>query len=97
MAGAGVWCFDTYGNVDETRLVGTQGELIFSSFGDEPVRLVTAEGVEEIDIPHPEHVQQPLIQSIVEELNGAGQCPSHGVSAARTSWVMDQMIANYYG
>ncbi len=43
-------------------------------------------------INQPEHVQQPLIQSIVNELLGQGISPSHGDSGARTSWVMDQMI-----
>ena len=32
------------------------------------------------------------IQSIVDALNGAGECPSTGASAARTSWVMDEML-----
>ncbi|MDW7655940.1 MAG: gfo/Idh/MocA family oxidoreductase, partial [Bacillota bacterium] len=33
--------------------------------------------------------------TIVNELNGNGICPSHGDSAARTSWVMDQLIQGY--
>ena len=95
--GAGVWCFDSYTNADVTEIVGTKGQLTFSSFGEEPVQLTTADGVEEFDIKHPPHVQQPLIQTMVDELNGEGTCPSTGVSAARTTWVMEQMIANYYG
>ena len=94
--GAGAWCFDSYTNADETRIVGTQGELVFSSFGEEPVRLSTAAGTQEFAIPHPPHIQQPLIQTMVDELNGQGACPSTGVSAARTTWVMEQMLANYY-
>jgi hypothetical protein len=43
----------------------------------------------------PEHIQQPHIQSIVDQLNGAGRCPSDGSSAARTSWVMDQILADW--
>jgi hypothetical protein len=49
----------------------------------------------EFPLPTPKHIQQPLIQSIVDELNGTGKCPSTGVSAARTSWVMDRMLAGY--
>jgi hypothetical protein len=37
-------------------------------------------------------VQQPLIQTVVDELLGLGRCPSTGESAARTNWVMDQML-----
>jgi hypothetical protein len=50
----------------------------------------------EVDIPHPPHIQQPLIQSVVDELNGVGTCPSTGETAARTSRVMDQILASYY-
>jgi predicted dehydrogenase len=95
--GVGIWCFDAYRDADSTEIVGTEGMLRFSSFGEEPVWMETKEGTMEFDIKNPLHVQQPLIQTIVDELNGVGQCPSTGVSAARTSWVMEQMVANYYG
>ena len=62
------------------------------SVGAEPI--ATAEIVA-IEIDHPPHVQQPLIQSIVNDMNGVGECPSTGESGARTSWVMDQMLATY--
>jgi hypothetical protein len=42
-------------------------------------------------------VQQPLVQSIVDELLGRGVCPSTGETAARTSRVMDAALAAYYG
>jgi 1,5-anhydro-D-fructose reductase (1,5-anhydro-D-mannitol-forming) len=59
--------------------------------------LTTAAGVETFDRPNPPHIQQPLIQSIVDELHGQGACPSTGESAARTTWVMDQVLSDYYG
>jgi predicted dehydrogenase len=95
--GTGIWCFDSYHRVDETEIIGAKGKLTFSSFGTEPIRLTTTAGITDFPEPTPEHVQQPLIQSIVDELNGIGQCPSTGASAARTNWVMDQMLQNYYG
>lgn len=94
--GTGIWCFDSYHRVDETEIIGTKGKLTFSSFGTEPIRLTTIAGVTDFPEPTPDHVQQPLIQTIVDELNGVGQCPSTGESAARTTWVMDQMLQNYY-
>jgi hypothetical protein len=39
----------------------------------------------------------PLIQTIVDQLQGRGQCPSTGATAARTAKVMDQALADYYG
>ena len=37
-----------------------------------------------------------LTQTIVDELNGFGHCPSTGESGARTNWVMDQLLEEYY-
>lgn len=94
--GTGIWCFDSFQRVDQTEIVGTKGKLTFSSFGTEAIRLTTSSGISDFPEPTPEHVQQPLIQTIVDELNGVGQCPSTGESAARTTWVMEQLLAGYY-
>jgi predicted dehydrogenase len=94
-AGIGVWCFSSFDRLDRNELVGAKGKISFSTFGVEPVHLQTAAGVTEFPEPTPPHIQQPLIQSIVDELNGAGECPSTGESAARTNWVMDQILARW--
>ena len=44
----------------------------------------------------PRHVQQNLIQLVVDDLRGKGKSPSDGYSAARTSWVMDEVVKSYY-
>ncbi len=90
--GIGLWSFNSFERQDRTEIIGTEGKLVFSSFGTEPVQLITNDGEHQFPINNPEHVQQPLIQTIVNQLNGIGQCPSTGVSAARTAWVMDQIL-----
>jgi hypothetical protein len=45
---------------------------------------------------NPEHIQQNLVKQVVNELRGEGKCASTGVSAARTSWVLDEMVKSYY-
>ena len=49
------------------------------------------------DLPNPLHIQQPLIQTIVDELHGKGLCPSTGVTASRTALVMDTVLNGFYG
>jgi predicted dehydrogenase len=93
--GVGTWCFTAFRDYDMNEIVGTQGKVSFSSFGVEPAVLTTDEGVIEFPIPNPPHVHQPLIQTIVDELNGVGQCPSTGETGARTTWVMDEMLREY--
>ena len=51
-----------------------------------------------LDFAAPEHVQQPLIQMVVDELLGVGAaCPSTPASALRTAVVLDKLLAGYYG
>ncbi len=77
---------------DVIQIVGSKGTITFSCFDNSPVVLSTPEGRREFAPALPEHVQQPLIQTVVNELLGRGTCPSTGQSAARTSWVMDRMV-----
>ena len=55
----------------------------------------TATSPQAAPIGDPPHVHQPLIETIVAELNGQGQCPSTGASAARTAWVMDEILGEF--
>jgi hypothetical protein len=78
-------------------VVGSDATLRLSTFGDDAVELETTAGVESFLLPNPRHIQQPLIQSLVDSLLGRGSCASTGVSAARTSAVMDLALQSYYG
>jgi predicted dehydrogenase len=88
----GTWCFSSFEPADRLTFVGSGGKVTLSMFGKETVQLETSRGREVFDLPNPPHVQQPLIQQVVNELLGIGSCVSTGESAARTSWVMDQIL-----
>lgn len=96
VVGTGSWCF-TAGNgsrVDRLEFVGSQGRITCACFDlAHPVILETeANGVQELRPEFPNPVQLPLVQTVVDELLGCGTCPSTGVSAARASWAMDQIV-----
>lgn len=91
--GSGAWCFTAGTRRDRTEIVGSAGQITYATFGAEPIVVTTAAGTRELAIENPVHIQQPLIQSVVDALHGAGACPSTGETAARTSWVMDRMLA----
>lgn len=95
--GTAAWNFASAIPADECVIEGSAGRLTFSVFGNEPLRLETREGVQSLDRPHPPHVQQPLIQTVVDALHGRGECASTGESARRTSAVMDAVLDAYYG
>jgi 1,5-anhydro-D-fructose reductase (1,5-anhydro-D-mannitol-forming) len=71
--------------------------LRLSTFGDGPVELETSAGSERFTLFNPRTIHGPMIQTIVDSLLGRGTCLSTGVSAARTSEVMDRVLGNYYG
>jgi predicted dehydrogenase len=95
--GVGIWSFATTVQEDVLEFSGTKGRISLSVFGSEPVVVGQQEDRREIDLPNPTHIQQPLIQTIVDELLGRGQSPSTGVTAARTNAVLDTALAAYYG
>ena len=49
------------------------------------------------DLANPVHVQQPLIETVVNQLLGKGPCPSTGVSALRTQRVLDALLSRCLG
>lgn len=93
--GVGTWCFTAFDDYDMNEIVGSKGKIKFSTFGKESVELINDEGKTEFPIENPIHIQQPLIQTIVDELNGIGNCPSNGISGARTNKVMDDILRSY--
>ena len=95
VVGNGLWCFTTAAccQRDCVEIVGDLGRITFSTFNHEvPVTLTRESGIEEFHLPQPKHVQQPLLETVVAELQGTGQCPSTGISGARTTWVMEQIL-----
>jgi predicted dehydrogenase len=94
--GAGLWFFTSFGQLDQTDIIGAKGKISFSCFDDKPVTLITTSGITQFPIPYPDHVQQPLIQTVVDHIMETGSCPSTGETAARTNWVMDQILKSYY-
>jgi predicted dehydrogenase len=94
----GNWCFSASeeSNRDIIEIIGSRGSIRFSAFSFEPIVLVNGSGREEFINERPENVQYFLIEKIVRALEGDGESPSTGISGARTSKVMDEVVAGYY-
>ena len=76
---------------DLVEVVGEKGMLSFGIFSFKPIILNMGDHKETIATIQPEHIQMPLITTIVSELNGHGRCPSTGQTAEITSRVMDNI------
>ena len=92
--GSALWSFVAApdAEADTIEIVGTKGKLTFSTFKFTPIEYVGAGGSETFAIAPPQHIQQPLIQTIVDEFLGRGCCPSKGEVAARPNWFFDKIF-----
>ncbi len=94
LTGSGSWCFAAHESAKEDRieLIGDKGMICFSTFSFEPIVLHTINGRKEFHVSNPEHIQQPMIQAVVDHLLGKSVCSSDGVTATTTNWVMDKIL-----
>lgn len=94
----GTWCFSV--SLDSGRdiieIIGDKGSIKFSTFSFEPIVLSNESGYQEFINERPENVQYCLIDKIVQSLDGKVSSPSTGITGARTSKVMDDIVAEYY-
>ena len=92
--GSGHWCFAVASNMerDIVEIIGTKGKIVFATFSFAPIRLETDSGAKIFEFILPEHIEQPLIQKVVDELRGVGSSPSTDESGARTARVMDWIL-----
>ncbi len=97
--GTGSWCFviDENSVEDIIEIIGEKGKISLPCF-DSPgtLKLETSDGVNKLKFDNPQHISQNLVQQVINELQGVGKCVSTGISAARTSWVLDEMVKGYY-
>lgn len=92
--GQGTWCFtiENGEEVDRTEIIGNKGRLTFSFFSPNPIIFESSGKTEEFKIEYPEHVQQPLIESVVNDILGKAHSVSTGVSASRTNRIMEEIL-----
>lgn len=83
--------------VDEIKVSGEKGFVTVPCFDLGPITLCKGGEPTEIPYEQPEHVHQPFIQSVVDELLGRGDCPGTAVAARRTNQVLDTVLNGYYG
>lgn len=97
LPGSGSWCFAGHesGKEDRIELIGEKGILSFSVFDYKPIHLHKSDGMQEILVENPKYVQQPLIQAVVETLQGRGDCQCTALSATPTNWALDKILGKF--
>lgn len=94
LPGSGSWCFTAHESAREDRIdiIGDVGQVSFSVFNYDPIKLHTTAGRQSITVPNPPCVQFPLIKNVVEHLQGTSVCTCTAVSATPVNWVMDRIL-----
>ncbi|ASB50699.1 Gfo/Idh/MocA family protein [Alkalitalea saponilacus] len=92
--GSGIWSFVTgeSSREDKMEIIGTEGKIVFSGFGHNPIVLEKESGKLEFPYLNPENIQYNLIKEVVEAIQYKRTCVSTGITASRTNWVMEQIV-----
>jgi len=98
VVGSGSWCFVVDKNQfnDEIEIIGEEGKIVIPTFTHGKVSVFNKNGLTVHEFTNPDHIQQNLVKQVVDELREVGSCVSTGISAARTNWVLEEIVKDYY-
>jgi predicted dehydrogenase len=94
----GTWCFSVSpeSGRDIMEIFGDKGIIRFSCFRFDPIELINYNGLMKFANDRPENIQYYMIEQVVQAISGKGVPVSTGITGARTSKVMDEVVAEYY-
>ncbi|MUU78735.1 Gfo/Idh/MocA family protein [Winogradskyella endarachnes] len=92
ITGTGSWNFGTEKREDNVEIFGSKGKIKFSVFNEQPIVLENGEKHKSLVIEHPKNIQLYHVQNIKKHLESEFIHPSTGETAAKTAWVMDQIL-----
>ncbi|MEA4982800.1 MAG: Gfo/Idh/MocA family oxidoreductase [Paludibacter sp.] len=98
VVGTGSWCFVVEKQCEEDiiEITGTEGKIIFPCFDKGEVKLITKDDKTILSFNNPENISFYLIQQVVGALRGENECVSTMYAAARTNYIMEQIVKSYY-
>jgi predicted dehydrogenase len=87
----GTWCFTVAKGLekDKFEIIGSDGKISFSVFGHE-IEIDNGYEKEIINFTPPTHIQQPMIEKIVNYFSGFGENPSPAAEAIKSMFIMEQ-------
>lgn len=86
---SGTWCFNAAATTDNCEIVGSSGSIYFSVFGGNTITVI-AKGIRQIfSFDALEHVQQPMIEKVVEYFLDQSPNPCSGEEGAEVMRLID--------
>lgn len=93
--GSGIWCYVAKENLDEMCIIGSKGSIRFSVMDYSAVKLKIGDQETCFKFEEPEHVSQPYIQSIVDELNLGMKSNASLESSVNNVRIIDEILKKY--
>jgi predicted dehydrogenase len=92
----GLWCFNVAEeNIkDLCEIQGSEGKMSFPIFEHKKIEIIKNGKTEIIPFEPLEHVQQPLIQKVVDYFLDKGPNPCSAEDGAKVIWLMDQFTGS---
>jgi predicted dehydrogenase len=89
---SGVWCFNAAEDMEEDNceIIGSAGKINFSFFEHKPVLIIRNGKTETISFDPLPHVQQPMIQQVVNYFLGEGPNPCRGDEGVTVMELIDR-------
>ncbi len=89
----GTWCFTVAEELKEDRceLIGSKGKISFPMFGN-TVHVQKGSAIEELSFIHPEHIQQPMIEKVVQYFLGKAENPCTADEAILSLQLMEKFV-----
>lgn len=88
----GNWCFTAAEACDECTIIGSEGSLRFSFFTDNNITLQRNNTTTQFDFERLQHVQQPMIEAVVNYFAGNAFNPCTAEEGAEIMRWMDEMV-----
>ncbi|MFZ1371089.1 MAG: hypothetical protein WAR78_11940, partial [Ferruginibacter sp.] len=85
---SGNWCFNAPGSIDRCEIFGENGTISFSFFSSTDIEICIGEKTTNLHFDPLQHVQQPMIEKVVQYFSGEAGNPCSGEEGAELmSWL----------
>lgn len=89
--GSGYWNFGAANREDRVEIIGSEGRIVCSVFGEDDFELDGKEKAS-VNVENPDPVQYFHVENLIAHLNGDKEHPSSGIAGRNTTWAMEQIL-----
>ena len=88
----GAWCFNANAEADQVEIIGSEGKISFAVFNNRSFTLTTKNDSTRFEFEPLQHVQQPMIEKVVQFFLGNAENPCSGEDGAEVMRMMGEML-----